>query len=212
MYNNYYPFQMCIEPLKEASEPCPCCREPNYETLLNKHLKRKILCLTVRCETSDCDWTGQLSHLMKHIIQDCRHVEALCKFGCGARYPRHVLRIHERDKCVNRPMEVRIEGVQEMMVEQLDDIESKYEKEIASLKESLKEQEKKHLKLTSEHEEEKSELGSLKVMLKEQEIKHNKISSQNKEDILSLKKDIRKQGEEIMELKLQLKQQILSTG
>ena len=109
-------------------------------------------------------------------------------------------------------MEVQIKGVQEMMVEQLDDIESKYEKEIASLKESLKEQEKKHLKLTSEHEKEKSELGSLKVMLKEQEIKHIKMSSQNKDEILSLKKDIRKQGEEIMELKLQFKQQILSTG
>ena len=97
----------CIGRIKAAGHPCPLCQQP-FETMLDKLYQRKVLDLRVFCSKKGegCPWEGELRNLERHSREDCDHVEEECRYGCGGRYQRCLLRDHEMDECPQRPPEV----------------------------------------------------------------------------------------------------------
>ena len=68
----------------------------------------------------------------------CPFVEEACQYECGGMYPRRVLQVHQRDKCVNRPIEVKLESFMRLSSERMNALE----RELAQVKLELKEKEK----------------------------------------------------------------------
>ena len=96
--------------------------------------------LKVRCENRECPWTGELGEMVRHTTLSCQYTEAVCRHGCGARYPRHLLQAHERDQCPNCPIEVRVTGLSKRLDCELKAVREKYDAEIASLKDTVEHQ------------------------------------------------------------------------
>ncbi len=103
-------------------------------------MRGNVYGLKVRCTNQDCCWTGELGELERHKADACQYTIAECRYGCGVKYPRHVLGIHERDKCSNCPIEDRIEGLNQRLDEEITAIEKKYDVDISGLKKTLQEQ------------------------------------------------------------------------
>ena len=96
--------------------------------------------LKVHCSNSDCTWTGELGELERHKAATCQYTVAECRYGCGAKYPRHVLGIHERDKCSKCPIEDRVEGLSQRLDEEITVIEKKYNNDLTGLRSTIEEQ------------------------------------------------------------------------
>ena len=90
----------CIGRIKVSGHPCPICQQP-FTTLLDKQLQRKVLDLRVFCSKKGegCRWEGELRDLETHSRRDCDLVDEECRYRCGGRYQRRVLRDHEMDDC-----------------------------------------------------------------------------------------------------------------
>ena len=54
----------------------------------------------------------------------------VCQYGCGEKHPRSTIQIHEKDECVNRPIEVKLES----FIRQTEEKLTEQEKEILELK------------------------------------------------------------------------------
>ena len=63
----------------------------------------------------------------------------MCQYGCGKGFLRCVLQVHQRDECVNRPIEVKLESFTRLTTERL----RAQEMEISELKLKLVEQERR---------------------------------------------------------------------
>lgn len=135
-----FALQICIDHIKDNCKPCPCCRDEDYTTLLNKHMRGKVHGLKVRCVITECSWTGELGELQRHKADSCQYTEAECRYGCGAKYPKHVLAMHERDRCSNRPIEDRVDGLSARLDEELTAFEKKYDPELTALREIVENQ------------------------------------------------------------------------
>ena len=110
----------CIGRIKAAGHPCPLCQQP-FDTMLDKQFQRKVLDLRVFCPAKEkgCDWKGELRDLEAHSRRDCGHVEEECRYGCGGRYQRRLLRDHEMDACPQRPQEVVTQSLIRKMAERM---------------------------------------------------------------------------------------------
>ena len=88
--------------------------------------------MKVHCENSGngCDWTGELGDLQRHLTNKCPYVEAVCKHGCGRKYPRCVLLDHEKDECPSRPIEMKMDTFTQQIMEKLTALETNYEKKL----------------------------------------------------------------------------------
>ena len=127
-----YTLQVCINRVQEKYQTCPCCRESSFTTMLDKKTRGIVLGLKVRCEMSEigCAWIGELGDLHKHLEQNCLYTEKECQHGCGGRYPRHLLQIHEQDECLKRSTDAKLEALSSQMMTKFLNME----KEIASLR------------------------------------------------------------------------------
>ena len=107
----------CIGRIKAASHLCPICQQP-FETMLDKQYLRKVLDLRVFCSKKGegCCWQGELRDLETHSRRGCNHVQEDCRYGCGGRYQRRLLRDHEMDECPQRPPEI----VTQSLIRKLD--------------------------------------------------------------------------------------------
>ena len=58
----------CIDRVKQAGQPCPCCREEKYIIVKDKMVERQVLDLKVYCtnKSKGCYWNGELRDLEKH--------------------------------------------------------------------------------------------------------------------------------------------------
>ena len=74
----------------------------------------ELYSLKVCCENEDCDWTGELGELHKHLINKCQYITERCQYECGYYYHRYALPVHEQDECPNRPLEVNIEKLKQI--------------------------------------------------------------------------------------------------
>ena len=52
------------------------------------------------------------------------HVEKECRYGCGKRYQRRLLREHEMDECPQRPPEVITQSLIRKMADRIDRLEA----------------------------------------------------------------------------------------
>ena len=57
-----------VTKLQQEGKPCPMCKDPSFQSVPNKHFKRKVEELKVRCshERNGCTWEGQLGNLDHH--------------------------------------------------------------------------------------------------------------------------------------------------
>ena len=137
-----------------------------------------VYSLKVHCTNKECSWTGELGELERHLSEVCMFTEAECRYGCGTRYPRHILVLHERDKCLNRPIEDRVEGISMRLDDELTTLEKKHDSQITELKSALQDQKKliEELKKTFSE-----ELEFLRVEMRKQseEIKELRKIGQN---------------------------------
>ena len=63
----------CIDRVKQAGDPCPCCREEEYIIVKDKMVERQVLDLKVYCKNKSkgCPWSGELRDLEKHTAESC---------------------------------------------------------------------------------------------------------------------------------------------
>ena len=57
-----------VTKLQQEGKPCPICKDPSFPSVPNKHFKRKVEELKVRCsyERNGCTWEGELGNLDQH--------------------------------------------------------------------------------------------------------------------------------------------------
>ena len=60
--------QRVVTKLQQEGKPCPMCKDHSFPSVPNKHFKRKVEELKVRCshERNGCTWEGQLGNLDHH--------------------------------------------------------------------------------------------------------------------------------------------------
>ena len=120
-------FQPCIESIDDLQQSCPCCRETNYEYMINKQKRSEIWSLKVYCENSEegCEWTGELSGLERH-LNSAKCPLKYCRHGCGGEYSPYDLQSHEEDECHLRPFD--FQRVKQSMNKVASTLEDKYER------------------------------------------------------------------------------------
>ena len=59
----------CIEQVKAANKPCPCCKQNSYNDFPNKGLQQPLYGFHVHCSNKEegCEWTGELGQLDSHL-------------------------------------------------------------------------------------------------------------------------------------------------
>ena len=94
----------CIDPILQGGNPCPSCRDESFTMLLNKHHKRKICELKVRCprKQDGCMWVGTLAGIQEHLVGQCLYEEVSCPNDCGLHFVRHKLENHLGNLCPKR--------------------------------------------------------------------------------------------------------------
>ena len=102
----------CIQYVDLLGQPCPNCREPNFNSFLERQLNSEILDLKVRCthHNNGCEWVGELRDLKKHtnpVDGSCGFVTVKCPFGCPMAYLCKDTINHE-SVCTNLPPERQI--------------------------------------------------------------------------------------------------------
>ena len=57
-----------VTKLQQEGKPCPMCKDPSFPSVPNKHFKRKVDELKVRCphKRNECKWEGQLGNFAQH--------------------------------------------------------------------------------------------------------------------------------------------------
>ena len=98
----------CIR--RAFSQPCPLCKCPSYQAVVNKGLLRTINGLRVYClnQAEGCEWEGDLIDLNGHLnkgnrVDGCLYVEVDCYYKCSVKMKRHLLENHEKKACPRRP-------------------------------------------------------------------------------------------------------------
>ena len=93
--------------------------------MLDKLYQRKVLDLRVFCSKKEksCEWKGELRDLETHLREDCNYVEEECRYECGRRYQRRLLRDHEMDECPKRPSDIVTQSMIRKMAERIDKLE-----------------------------------------------------------------------------------------
>ena len=82
---------------QKAQNTCPHCRQPDFQSVLNKEKMREINELRVRCvyRQGGCRWSGALEDLKQHLEQDsCGNVVVVCGKGCRERMERQFVLEH----------------------------------------------------------------------------------------------------------------------
>ena len=99
--------QTCIEPFLYENQPCPNCNETDFDSLLLKGAKKRILALKVFCTMKEkgCKWTSALSDLAAHLDVengDCQYTEIECPSGCARKILKVNLETHIIADCIKR--------------------------------------------------------------------------------------------------------------
>ena len=115
-----YQTQCCGNHLSQESyerlrgKPCPMCRERSLSAMLDKHIKRKVMSLKLRCshKAEGCGWVGELGNLRKHLSAnslegECLHVVVDCPHSCGKRLKRDGVKQHALE-CISELLKKQI--------------------------------------------------------------------------------------------------------
>ena len=93
----------CLEKDGRSLKDCPVCRQA-YTAMSDQFHARKIGGLKVKCSNASkgCEWSGELKDVKGHSASSCQHVDVLCKKGCGKRFKRLAIPVHEAEHCPKR--------------------------------------------------------------------------------------------------------------
>ena len=106
--------QSCVSPIQGDRKPCPLCKEPGFTTFLHKGVAREVNALKIYCpnKPQGCDWQGELGQVEKHLNPEdeskergCGFVMVDCKYKCGDRFQKRLVKKHETENCYKRPSE-----------------------------------------------------------------------------------------------------------
>ena len=100
----------CIKKIKARSQPCPTCKEDEFESFPNKGLQQPLYGFAVFCSNKErgCVWKGELGQLDQHINSTpdkevgCEYTNIVCLF-CDKLHPRHEMEQHQASLCPKRP-------------------------------------------------------------------------------------------------------------
>ncbi len=103
----------CIQLIKSANKPCPCCKKENFKRFPNLGLKQPLYSFNVYCcnKAKGCDWQGELGQLDQHLnlnpdedkqLIGCAFAQVECLF-CDDVYERYQLENHQQAECLERP-------------------------------------------------------------------------------------------------------------
>ena len=106
--------KVCIDPLGG----CPSCANEKYDTFLDEAINEKLLSLEVRCKhyKKGCHWRKQLRFQEKHLKEECLFRKMECRYGCDEKIHFCELEAHEKDECIQRPPEAKIETIEKRIV------------------------------------------------------------------------------------------------
>ena len=125
----------CISRVQLAGQPCPFCRTPEFQTMIDRDIERQILNLKVYCNNKEdgCTWIGELRQLERHLDTCFYHDTTSCKYKCGLRCPQQQMLIHERDECNLRPEIVLTKTIDEL-TKRIAELESTCKKQSLMIK------------------------------------------------------------------------------
>ena len=103
----------CIQRIGQEKQPCPTCKQDNFDSFQNKGLQQPLYEFQVFCSNkeSGCDWQGELRKLDKHLNSNpdkdnlsvgCAFVNIQCAF-CNVSYQRSKIECHQDSQCAQRP-------------------------------------------------------------------------------------------------------------
>ncbi|XP_065902114.1 TNF receptor-associated factor 4-like [Dysidea avara] len=99
----------CLDDVKKTENPCPCCRNEDFVTVVNKQADREIKSLHVMCTNKErgCEWQGELNELNNHLgnIDGCQFEDVKCSNECGKMLQRQYLTSHIETECPNRKID-----------------------------------------------------------------------------------------------------------
>lgn len=95
--------ETCIDLIKGGSKPCPLCQQPDFNSMLDKSLCRKVNELCIHCPNSQegCKWTGDLKDVQKHLDSQCKFVQVRCSL-CRTFVPKIHFSEHMKVVCPKR--------------------------------------------------------------------------------------------------------------
>ena len=135
----------CINPIQRDNKRCPLCNDPRFTTFLHKGVAREVNALTVYCpnKPQGCDWQGGIGQVDKHLNTEdqsrekgCGFVMVECKYKCGGRFQKRLVKKHETETCRKRPsgetsdMALLIEK----LTADIQELKTESRKEIAALR------------------------------------------------------------------------------
>ena len=115
----------CIERVRLQGKPCPYCNQA-IRIVLDKELRSKVLDLAVYCSNrkDGCKWTGELRSIQDHISRSCQLEKQRCRY-CHEEFIRSCLDMHEKDECIDRPLEAKLDSFKRQVSSQFAQYESK---------------------------------------------------------------------------------------
>ena len=75
--------------LKIEGKACPVCKEPDFNTMSDKHYQRRVLDLGVQCPHDCCSWVGEIRDHDKHLKMcpkrswSCQYCDIVCTYDKG---------------------------------------------------------------------------------------------------------------------------------
>ena len=166
----------CICQIKAANEPCPTCKDRNFNLFHNKGLQQSLYNFRVYCthKSKGCEWTGELRELDNHLnsdppadmfLQGCPYALIRCPLSCAecvSGLYRKDIKCHIDDKLLSHVMmqNARINILEQQLQEysntntqfklQLEESKEHLEQCIAELRNKVSQLDVKNSKLKSE--------------------------------------------------------------
>ena len=103
----------CIERIQTDKKSCPTCNREQFSVFPDLRLQRSLYEFRVWCphKTEDCEWSGELSQLEKHLnespkldgqLNGCQFTEVECHHCCDL-FQRRYVTTHQIEECIRRP-------------------------------------------------------------------------------------------------------------
>ena len=110
--------EACIHQIQTRKQPCPTCKQENFNCFHVKGLQQPLYGFRVFCSNKEggCGWQGELGQLDQHLnvnpdkdnqLVGCAYTKVKCLF-CSQMHQRQILQDHQTSKCPKRPYTCRM--------------------------------------------------------------------------------------------------------
>jgi len=99
----------CLNDVKRTTRACPCCRDKQFFTVINKQADREIreFCVVCTNKGRGCEWKGELNDIRNHLENSdgCQFEDVTCSNKCGILLQRQCLTGHVETECLFRKVD-----------------------------------------------------------------------------------------------------------